>query len=294
MHFTNYFFKYKTQHMNRAIKLTCLAFSVAFTCFSASAQLGGFGKGRINARSVEAVQKGAKALTFTNADAIKLSKEGVVWMDDHNPVAAANDPYAIRLERIFGKHKNENGLALNYKVYKVKDINAFACADGSVRVFSSLMDILTDDELLAVVGHEIGHVKNEDTKDAIKSAYMRAAITDASSSQSGAVRVLTDGELGVFTENFLGASHSRKQESEADSYSYEFLKKHNYNVVGAYSAFRKLALLSGGAEPTISKKMMSSHPDSEARAAEVKKRAEKDDTWKDPGTISLPKKRLTS
>ena len=79
-------------------------------------------------------------------------------------------------------------MKLNYKVYLVTDINAFACADGSVRVFSSLMDLMTDDELLAVIGHEIGHVKNEDTKDAIKSAYMRAAAQDAASSASGVVR----------------------------------------------------------------------------------------------------------
>ena len=35
-------------------------------------------------------------------------------------------------------------------------LNAFACADGSVRVFSSLMDIMTDEELLGVIGHEVG------------------------------------------------------------------------------------------------------------------------------------------
>ncbi len=149
--------------MNRSIKLTCLTFSFAFFCFYSSAQLSGLAKGRINGKTIGAVQNGAKALTFSNADAVKLSKEGVVWMDAHNPVAAATDPYAIRLEKIFGKHKNEDGLALNYKVYLVKDINAFACADDSLRVFSSLMDILTDDEILAVVGHEIGHVRNEDT-----------------------------------------------------------------------------------------------------------------------------------
>ena len=65
-------------------------------------------------------------------------------------------------------------------------------------------------------------------------------------------------------------------------------------MIGAYIAFRKLALLSEGAEPTKSEKMMSSHPDSDARAAEVKKRAEKDGVWKDPGTVSLPNKKLTS
>jgi putative metalloprotease len=35
------------------------------------------------------------------------------------------------------------------------------------------MDIMTDNELLAVIGHEIGHVKNQDTKDAMKSAYLK-------------------------------------------------------------------------------------------------------------------------
>ena len=280
--------------MNPSIKLTCLTFSLAFSCLSSSAQLSGLGKGRINSKTIGAVQNGAKALAFSNADAMKLSKEGVVWMDAHNPVGAAADPYAIRLEKVFGKHKNQDGLALNYKVYKVKDISAFACADGSVRVFSSLMDILTDDEILAVVGHEIGHVRNEDTKNAIKAAYMRAALTDAASSQSVALRQSNDGEPGVFTENFLGAKHSFKQESEADAYSYDFLKKHNRNVIGAYSVFKKLALLSAGAETTKSENMMSSHPNSEARAAEGKTRAEKDGVWKDPGIISLPNTRLTS
>ena len=251
------------------------------------------GNKSISTQSVKAAEGGVKALTFTNADAIKLSREGVEWMDKNNKVAGPNDPYTQRLERIFGPHKNEDGLALNYKVYLVKDINAFACADGSVRVFSSLMDIMTDDEILAVVGHEIGHVKNEDTKDAIKSAYMRTAMKDAAASQSGAVRVLSDSELGEFTEGFLGAKHSRKQESQADDYAYNFLKKHKYNVVGEYTAFKKLALLGGGSEQSKSEKMMSSHPDSGDRAENVEKKAKKDGLWKDPGEVSLPKTRLT-
>jgi metalloprotease len=252
------------------------------------------GKLKVNKGTIDAATTGAKAIAFSNEDAIKLSKQGVDWMDANNPVADAKDSYTIRLEKLFSKHKSDNGLALNYKVYKVVDINAFACADGSVRVFSALMDILTDDELLAVIGHEIGHVKNEDTKDAIKSAYMRAAVKDGAASQSGAVRTLSEGELGEFAEGMLGAKHSRKQETEADSYSYEFMKKNKYNVIGAYTAFKKLALLSaGGDKQTKSEKMMSSHPDSEERAKEVKAKAEKDGLWKDPGEVKLPTERLT-
>lgn len=254
----------------------------------------GFANAQISlGKATKIAEKGVKALTFSNEDAKRLSKEAVDWMDNNNPVAVASDPYTQRLERVFGKHKNEDGLPLNYKVYKVIDINAFACADGSVRVFSSLMDILTDDELLAVIGHEIGHVKNEDTKDAMKAAYMKAAALEAGSAASSTVATLNDSQLGEMANAMLDATHSRKQETSADTYSYDFMKKHGYDVVAAYTAFKKLALLSEGSQMSGYEKMMSSHPDSKKRAEAVKKKAQKDGLWKDPGTVALPTSPLT-
>lgn len=245
-------------------------------------------------KATDIAGKGLKAMTFTNADAAKLAKESVDWMDNNNQVAGPKDPYTVRLNKLFAKHKSQDGLNLNYKVYKVKDINAFACADGSVRVFSSLMDIMTDDELLAVIGHEIGHVKNEDTKDAIKSAYLKAAALDAASASSNTVAALSNSQIGEMANAMLDATHSKKQESQADTYSYDFMKANGYDVVGAYRAFKKLALLSeGGSAQSGFQKMFNSHPDSNKRAEAIKKRAEKDGLWKDPGTVSLPTTKLT-
>ncbi len=270
--------------MNRSL----IALIVA-ACFAgiANAQKLNLGK------AASAASKGVSALTFTNEDAIRLSKEAVEWMDENNEVAGPDNPYHQRLERLFGKHTTQDGLALNYKVYLVRDINAFACADGSVRVFSSLMDIMTDDELLSIIGHEIGHVKNEDTKDAMKNAYLTAAAMDAASASSDKVQALSDSQLGEMANAMLGASHSRKQETQADEYAYNFMKQNGYNVVAAYRAFRKLALLSGGnSEISGFERMLSSHPDSDKRALEVKKRAEGDGLWQDPGTVALPAARL--
>ena len=264
----------------KKIILTALCVGVLGFCQAQKINLG---------KAASAVSKGAQALAFSNEDAKKLSKESVEWMDKHNPVTDIKSPYTKRLNRLFGKHKSEDGLELNYKVYHVIDINAFACADGSVRVFSSLMDLMTDDELLAIIGHEIGHVKNEDTKDAIKSAYMRAAAQDAAGAASGAVRALSDTELGEMANAMLEAKHSKKQESQADEYAYNFMKKHGYDVVAVYTAFKKMALLSGGDTQSKFQKMMSSHPDSEKRAEAAKKRAIKDGLWKDPGEVTLPK-----
>lgn len=135
---------------------------------------------------------------------------------------------------------------------------------------------MTDDELLGVIGHEIGHVANKDSRDAVRSVYKREALTDAASSQSGVVNALSESQLGSFAGALLDSKYSRKQESQADDYSYDFMKKHNYKVTALASAFNKLADMEKGATRSKSEKMMSSHPDSAERAAKVLEKAKKD------------------
>lgn len=262
----------KTMTMFRLSAITLLFLVTGITATQAQFKL--------NAKTVSAASKGATAATFSDADAAKLAKEAVDWMDAHNPVAADDDPYTVRLNKLVAKHQEEDGLKLNFKVYKVIDINAFACADGSVRVFSSLMDLMTDEELLSVIGHEIGHVKNHDTRDAIRQAYLRSAAKDAAGSQSGAAAALTESQLGALANSLLESKYSRKQESAADDYGYEMLKKHGYNVMSMASAFQKLADLSAGEKQSKMEKMKSSHPDSGARAKEVEEKAKKDGLYK--------------
>ncbi|XZF15783.1 M48 family metalloprotease [Chitinophagaceae bacterium MMS25-I14] len=272
-------------------RVPLIAMMLSVAVFQGKAQL------KLNSRAVKAVGKSVSAAAYSDADAARDAHEAVEWMDKHNTVAGSKDPYTVRLNKIFGKHQNEDGLKLNYKVYKVVDINAFACADGSVRVFSSLMDRLTDDELLAVIGHEIGHVKNHDSRDAMRSALLRSASADALSSQSGAVATLTDSQLGDLAEAIMSNSHSRKQESEADDYSYEFLKKHNYSVMGAYTAFIKFVKLEqefGADKQSSYAKMMNSHPDSQKRADAIERKAKKDNLWVDPATIAQQEEKKTT
>ena len=231
-------------------------------------------------KAIGAVQKGVTGFTFSNADAAALSKAAVDKMDTENEVASATDPYTLRLNRVFGKYTAGDGYTLNYKVYKLKEVNAFATADGSVRVYSGLMDIMDDNELLAVIGHEIGHVANNDSRDAIKAAYKKEALMDAAASQSTKVAAVTDSQLGKIGSSIIDSKFSRKQEAEADLYSYNFLKKNGYDVNAEESAFRILAKMSEGSEASFIDQMMSSHPDSKQRAEDAKKRAEKDGLYK--------------
>ena len=231
-------------------------------------------------KALGAVQNGIAGFTFSDEDAAKLSLDAVKKMDSTNVVAGPKDGYTLRLNRIFGKHKNENGLTLNYKVYLTKDVNAFATADGSVRVYSGLMDIMDDNQLLAVIGHEIGHVANKDTKDAMNAAYKKAALIGAISSQSDKVAKVTDSQLGQIGNAMLDSKHSRKQETEADNFSYDFMKRNGYDVNAVESAFRILADMSGNAQSNFLTQMMSSHPDPKDRADKAKAKAEADGLYK--------------
>lgn len=232
-------------------------------------------------RALGALQNAAASFTFTNEDAAKLSLEAVTKMDKENKVAITQNAYAIRLNRIFGKHATESELKLNYKVYLTNELNAFATADGSVRVFSGLMDTMDDNQLLAVIGHEIGHIANNDSRDAIKATYRKSAFIDAAASQSDKVAAVTDGQLGQIASAMLDSRHSRTQESEADDYSYEFMKKNRYNVNAVASAFEIVAKLAQDGASNFITQMMSSHPDPQERADKARARAIREGLFKE-------------
>ncbi len=228
-----------------------------------------------NPSLAQAVMEGIGSLTLSDEQVVAYSRQAVQQMDAQNPVAGAGDPYAQRLSRIVRRHRTVGGMPINYKVYKVAGVNAFATADGSVRVFKGLMDVMTDNELLAIMGHEIGHVVNRDTRDAMKSGLRRSALRNAAASQSGVVGKLSRSQIAGAADYIAGASFSRRQETEADDYSYGFLRRNGYSVMALASSFEKLAKLGGGGGNRLTT-FLSSHPDSRARAERVRARARRD------------------
>ena len=172
----------------------------------------------------------AKAVTLNDEEIARLSRESVEWMDANNPVAADSTTYGARLKRLTEGITDADGLPLNFKVYLVTDVNAFACGDGSIRVFAALMDLMDDDELMAIIGHEIGHVVHADTKHAMKNAYLASAARNAAGAAEGsALARLSESQLGKVVAAFTDAQFSQKQEYEADEHGFEFCVKHGFD-----------------------------------------------------------------
>jgi len=230
-----------------------------------------------SSRMGDASTKLVQALLLTDEQIIDYTKEFVEKTDKENTIATGNDAYATRMTRIAGNINNKDGI--NIKVYKTKEVNAFACADGSVRVFSGLMDIMTDVEVLGVIGHEIGHVKSKHTKEAFRMALGVSAARDVIASAGATVALLTDSVLGDIGEAFLNARYSQRQEYEADDYGYNFLKSNNANPWAMALSFQRIKTLeesSGTAKSGAIMQLFSTHPDLNSRIKRMADRATAD------------------
>lgn len=230
-------------------------------------------------RVLMSAYKVAQAMTISDEDLADLVHLQVILMDKENEMCEDNSKYSRRLNRITEGMLEANGIKLNFRVYRTKECNAFACPDGSVRVLSGLMDILDDNELLGVIGHEIGHVALRHSKKAWQDALLRSAASDAIASQSNTWAGLSDSFLGDVASAALYAKHSRYHETEADDYGYDFLKKCGKNPWAIGLAFIKLKAISKQADSQKFQKILdafSSHPIFDERISRIRNKAKKD------------------
>jgi len=244
-------------------------------CFGATAQIKIGGKKIDTKKVLNAAQDVGKAVTLSDADIAAISREYIEWMDENNPVAGPETEMGARLERLTADIKDPKGMKLNFKVYHVIDVNAFACGDGSIRVCGGLMEVMDDAEVMAVIGHEIGHVANTDVKDAMKTAYLTSAAKNALGAAGGVAQALTDSQLGELAEALSSAQFSQKQEYAADDYAFEFCISNGIDPYAMSNSLNKLVQLSSGAQASRVQKMFSTHPDSEKRAQRMKEKADK-------------------
>lgn len=209
--------------------------------------------------------QGAQVMSLSDQDVKDISNKSCQQMDAQSKVASANSPYTKRLNKITKSLGNDiNGTRINYKVYMTPEVNAWAMANGCVRVYSGLMDKMSDNEIQGVLGHELGHVALGHSKKSIQTAYAtqlaRSAISKTSNS---AVADFTNSQFGDLAQTFVNSQFSQSQELAADNYSYDYLKKRKINPEGIANAFDKL----GGKSS-----LLSSHPGSDKRSQNIRKR----------------------
>ncbi len=152
------------------------------------------------------------------------------------------------------------------------EVNAWCMPGGKIAVYTGLIEKLqiTDDELAAVMGHEISHALREHGRERASQQLAAGATTTLAGVLA---EVLFPGTGQLATEGAgLGAQvgvllpYSRVHETEADRMGVELAARAGYDPRAAIALWQKMAKLSGGSAPPV---LLSTHPSSEARIKDL-------------------------
>ena len=142
---------------------------------------------------------------------------------------------------------------------------------------------MDDEQLLSVIAHEIGHVALQHTYKQMRTSMLTSAAFEGVASTSETVAALTDSQLGVIGQTLISNHFSKKQESQADEFSYEFLVAAKRNPWVMVEAFEKLQAAAGGTATSASggtlgsvANLFSTHPDTATRIKTISALCERD------------------
>ena len=214
-----------------------------------------------------AAKDAVKAATLTDNEVRSYAAQMASYSDRQAKIAPAGNKYATRLAGITSGLTEDNGLRLNFKCYLTPEVNAFAMADGTIRFYSGLMDMMTDDELRYVVGHEMGHIKHGHTKARMQTALAASATQKGIAASNTRAAGLADSQLGDLIVKVVRAQHSQGNEREADDYAMQFMSRRKYDRKACVTALEKLVKLSGGGGTS----WLSTHPSPKERAERMRK-----------------------
>jgi putative metalloprotease len=216
--------------------------------------------------ATEAGMEAVKAITLSDEEVQQLAEKAAAHADAQNRLAPPESAPSKRLRRLTKPHRSHSGYSFDYGVYLSSKVNAFALADGTIRFYSGLMDMMNDQELLFVIGHEMGHVVEDHIEKKMVLALASSALRKGIASQENIIGDLARSSLGGFLQRFAQATFSREEEKAADDYALEFMQQEGYDPTQAVSALEKLARL--GSDHSF----LSTHPEPQDRAERMRKR----------------------
>jgi len=150
-----------------------------------------------------------------------------------------------------------------------KEINAWCMPGGKIAVYTGLIEQLklTDDELAAVIGHEIAHALREHARERMG---RQMATSTATTVGAIALEIFTgvriDPQLaGTVSNAVFVLPNSRENEQEADIIGVELGARAGYDPRAALTLWQKMGQASSGGPPEL----LSTHPSSETRLREL-------------------------
>ena len=213
----------------------------------------------------QSYMKSAKVSTDANATAVVKNVA--------QRIAAAAEAYLT----VTGQTDDLQNYAWEFNLTQDDNLNAFCMPGGKIVVYFGMLKLIgngtdRDDELAAVIGHEVGHAiakhgqerASQQILQQMGGSVLGAVVGGASAQTQQAVAAA----YGMGTQYGALLPFSRKHELEADYIGIVLATIAGYDANAAVTLWQKMEAASGGSNPTP---FMSTHPSSSKRISELQK-----------------------
>lgn len=199
----------------------------------------------------------SQLVLFGDADMKALSLEAYQEMKSTQPIS--NNAELTRRMRTVGERiaaiSGQPDWDWEFTLFENDAPNASALPNGKVSVFTGLFKVAeTDDQLAAVMGHEVAHSIARHGAEKISKAVLAQSVAEGIAEGTG--NAAYGQGFAVLAHYGFGLPNSRSAESEADHIGLIFMAKAGYDPRAALQFWRNMEAL-GGDRPS---EWLSTHP----------------------------------
>jgi len=155
---------------------------------------------------------------------------------------------------------------------KSEQLNAWCMPGGKIAFYTGIINKLnlTDDEIAAIMGHEMAHALREHGRERASQAQLTQVGLAALQIFTGVQGPMLDA-TAMALEVTLTLPNSRTHETEADRMGVELAARAGFNPYAAVNVWEKMSKMSKGSTPEI----LSTHPAHDTRIKDLKKYAKR-------------------
>ena len=147
-------------------------------------------------------------------------------------------------------------------------VNATCAPGGRITFYSGIINKLnlTDDEIAAIMGHEIAHAVREHGRERVSQAMAQNVIANVALAAAGVGSAQSIDAANQIMQYVLVLPNSRQNETEADAIGLEIAARGGYDPRAAITLWEKMSKESKGKNPP---EFLSTHPSNENRIKEL-------------------------
>jgi len=164
-------------------------------------------------------------------------------------------------------HAAQSPYQFNFYVLNDQNtINAFALPGGQIFITMAMLAKLhSDDEIAAVLGHEMAHVIHRHSSEQMAQRGLLDGIVQSVAVGSGN---MNSAQIATYVGQIMNMKYSRQDELESDNYGVKYAHAAGYDARAALAVMKVLEDASGG---SLRNEFMSTHPSPANRVEEIKK-----------------------